>query len=462
MKIKLVGIIICILLISTAIPVIGQVSNKIIINNTNIVINPLLNNKWIKTFNLNYEDGGGSVQQTPDGGYIILGGTHYKRITPEIDDMDYWLIKTDSQGNMLWDKVFGGEKLDYAQEIKITSDGGYIIIGHTQSYGAGENDVWMIKTDSNGNMIWNKIFGGIYDDYGMGIEQTDDGGYIIVGEKGVSEAQKQDAWLIKTDELGNMVWNRTYGYSGSDSGRDLVNTLDGGYVVTGSIYWVEGSLMDVWLFKTDSMGELLWEKTFCEDTPSCGYSVDLTDDEGYILTGENPYFDPNSNAFLIKTDSEGELLWEKEFGEGNEYVGLDVHQTTDDGYIIIGGMNLRFSNKNGSDGFLIKTDSEGVEEWTRVYGNRFFPNCVNRGDQISDGGYILVGWTWTHIMPFPFYDSIMDLVLIKTDSNGNSPRNINNRYNVDLHQEHSSGISPLWLRFLDMFPILERILGLLH
>ena len=138
MKIKLVGIIICILLISTAIPVIGQVSNKIIINNTNIVINPLLNNKWIKTFNLNYEDGGGSVQQTPDGGYIILGGTHYKRITPEIDDVDYWLIKTDSQGNMLWDKVFGGEKLDYAQEIKITSDGGYIIIGHTQSWCRGE------------------------------------------------------------------------------------------------------------------------------------------------------------------------------------------------------------------------------------------------------------------------------------------------------------------------------------
>ena len=459
---KIIGILVCMLLVGTVLPVTGQVSKNIIIKNPVEIKSPLLNNdKWTKTLNLKYEDGGSSVQQTPDGGYIIVGGTCEKS-SPDREYWDYWLIKTDSKGNILWDKIFGGEKDDAAQMIKLTSDGGYIITGATESYGAGENDVWLIKTDSNGNMMWNKTFGDIYQDFGEDIEQTDDGGYIIVGSKGVSEAQKDDAWLIKTDEFGNIVWNRTYGSSGIDNGYSVVKTLDGGYVVTG--FTSKEGTWDVWLFKTDSEGEMLWEKIFVSDTYAISYSVELTDDGGYILTGWDPYYHPDANAFLIKTDSEGELLWRKTFGEGYEYIGSMVAQTSDGGYIIIGIRGLIFSSEEGTDGFLIKTDSDGEKEWIKFYGNRLYSDVVGRGHQTTDGGYILVGWAWKHIIPWPFYDNQADLLLIKTDSNGNAPPVTKNiRYKSNLLGNRPL-INRILLRFLEKFPnsfpILRHLLRL--
>ncbi len=456
MKKKLIVIFICTLLIFTILPVTGQVTKNIIIKNTDNIISPFLNNKWVKTFNLNKEDGGSSVQQTPDGGYIIVGGTEEK-LTNEREYTDYWLIKTDSQGNILWDKVFGGDKDDYAQMIKLTSDGGYIMIGFTESYGAGESDVWLVKTDSNGNIMWDKTFGDIYQDFGEDVEQTVDGGYIIVGQKGVSQAQKQDAWLIKTDEFGNMIWNKTFGGSENDGGNSVVQTLDGGYVVVGDTVNEETLFWDVWLFKTNSEGNLLWEKIFVGDADNLGYSVDLTDDGGYIITGVDKYYTPDAFAYLIKTDSEGELLWIKTFGEGEEYYGYDVHQTNDDGYIIIGFKNTMYSDY-GPDGFLLKTNSNGEEEWAKTYGNKYLSDLIGRGHQTTDGGYILVGWAAKHLIPWPFLDNFLDLWLIKTDSNGSTPRNKNIRSNVNLPLNRPSFISPLWLRFLDMFPILQKIL----
>lgn len=436
---KVVIIFICTLLISTTIPVIGQVTMKIIKNNSDEVISPQFNDRWMKTYDLNNVDGASSVLQTPDGGYIILGATVQSH-----SDTDIWLIKTDSQGNMIWDKIIGGEWRDYPQMLKQTSDGGYIITGSTMSYGVGDYDVWLIKTDANGTEQWNKTFGDIDPQYGNDIEQTNDGGYIIVGQKGVSDAQKVDAWLIKTDEFGNMVWNRTYGGSEYDFGKSVVQALDGGYVIAGVFDYHGGINKDVWLFKTNSEGELLWEKTFVEDAPADGWSMKLTDEGGYIITGEKTSLENFLNdILLIKTDSEGGLLWEKTFNGDDDEIGLDVLQTNDGGYLIIGFTGFDRFNI-GADGLLIKTDSDGEEEWSKIYGRRIGSDVIGRGQQTTDGGYIIVGYMYKS---WWIFKEKIDIWLIKTDSNGNiSPFNKGIRSKVNLPRSRTNH-NPLILGF---------------
>jgi len=361
-----------------------------------------------KTFGASEDDNGRSVQQTSDGGYIITGTTESfgngKR--------DVWLIKTDSQGKEEWNKTFGGTQNDRGFSVQQTTDGGYIFTGYTCSFGSGSCDFWLIKTDSNGNEEWNKTFGGEKGDQGRSVQQTTDGGYILTGFTNSYGNGEYDVWLIKTDSQGIIEWNKTFGGSEYDYGSSVQQTTDGGYIITGLTQSYDGNgekKTDVWLIKTDSNGNEEWNKNFGGVGGNEGKSVQQTTDGGYIISGYKSTNGQNDD-WLIKTDSNGNEEWNKTFGGSSEYVvGYSVQQTTDGGYIITG---QTVSSEN-SDVLLIKTNSEGIEEWNKTFGGSSEYDAGFSVQQTTDGGYIITGTTES------FGNGNNDVWLIKTDSEGN-------------------------------------------
>jgi hypothetical protein len=354
-----------------------------------------------KTFGSSGAEMGRSVTQTSDGGYIIVGTTW----ASGSGKGDIYLIKTDSQGNKLWEKTFGGDDIDEGYSVAQTSDGGYVIVGETWSFGSGLFDVYLIKTDSQGNKLWEKTFGGSDCDRGFSLALTTDGGYAIAGTTHPFYGAPCDFYLIKTDSRGNKMWEKNFGGSNSERGYSVAQTTDGGYILVGYKISYSDSWPDVYLIKTDSQGNKLWEKTFggSNDIDE-GYSVAQTSDGGYVIVGETWSTVGGCGIYLIKTDSRGNEVWKKIFEGYVNDRATPLAKTTDNGYVIVGG-------KDG-DVYLIKTDSQGNKLWEKTFGG----DDIDEGysvAQTSDGGYVIVGTTKS------FGSGGTDVYLIKTDSKGN-------------------------------------------
>ncbi len=335
---------------------------------------------WDQIFGGSGDDYGRSVVQTSDGGYIVIG---YSGSSGAGDDV--YLIKTDSSGTEAWSKTYGGANNDYGRSVAQTSDEGYILTGYTSSSGAGNEDVYLVKTDSNGVESWSKTFGGADNDRGYSVAQTSDGGYIIAGETWSFGAGAMDVYLVKTDSNGIETWSKTYGGASSDRGYSVVQTIDGGYIIAGY------SGNDVYLIKTDSSGTEAWSKTYGGGSINYGLSVAQTSDGGFIITGAiYPSFPGSPDVYLVKTDVNGVESWSKTYGGIGFDRGQSVVQTSDGGYIIAGETSS--SGAGGYDVYLIKTDSSGVEVWSKTFGGTSDDQGYSVV-QTSDGGYIIAGET---------------------------------------------------------------------
>jgi hypothetical protein len=257
---------------------------------------------------------------------------------------------------LIWQRVYGGPGWEEGRCVDQTTDGGYIVVGFTDSFGNGFQ-IYIVKTDSLGDTLWTKNYGGTGTERGYSVQQTTDDGYIIVGYT-ASFGNNEQVYLIKTDSLGDTLWTKNYGGTGAEQGHFVQQTADGGYIIIGGSFYHRHRQWPIILIKTDSLGDTLWTREYGV-VPGQGYedaySVYQTTDGGYIVAG---YTDTVGlgHVYLIKTDSLGDPLWERYYGGDSLDRGYSVQQTTDGGYIIAG---LTYSFGNFGQVYLIKTDADG-------------------------------------------------------------------------------------------------------
>ena len=360
-----------------------------------------------KTFGGVSSDISYSVQQTADAGYIIAGYT----LSFGRGSRDVYLIRTDSSGNTLWTKTYGSTNIDYAWTVRQTTDGGFIIGAHSGSFGAGSHDIYLIKCDIAGNVMWTRAYGGNSADGAYSMQQTTDGGYIIAAHTSSFGAGQHDVYLIKTDAVGDTAWTRAYGGSGGDFLRAVSQTFDDGYISVSETFSFGAGGADIYLVRVDLLGNLLWAKTYGGSSSDFGYSVKQTADSGYIIAGYTFSFGAGqSDMYLVKTDAGGTVVWAKTYGGALSDFGYSVEETNDGGFVIAG-----FTRSFGVNGdvYLVRTDSSGVLLWSMNYGGA----GADYGwsvQQTTDGGYVISGYSSS------FGAGSNDVYLIKTDEFGAS------------------------------------------
>jgi uncharacterized delta-60 repeat protein len=360
---------------------------------------------WAKTYGGPNWDEAYSIQQTTDGGYIVAGRTH----SFGAGYADIWVLKLDPNGDVQWQKTYGGPDWDTAYSIQQTSDGGYIVAGMTESFGAGYADIWVLKLDSNGDVQWQKTYGGPGNDGAYSIRQTADGGYIVAGETTSFGAGNFDMWVLKLDQNGNIQWQKTYGGPYGDRAYSIRQTADGGYIVSGE-YSFGAGYVDIWVLKLDSNGNVQWQKTYGGPDWDTAYSIQQTSDGGYIVAGWTASFGAGvSDLWVLKLDPNGNIQWQKTYGGSANDRAESIQQTTDGGYIVA-GWTYSFGAGN-FDMWVLKLDQNGNIQWQKTYGGPY-GDVATSIQQTSDGGYIVPGWTAS------FAVGVSDLWVLKLDANG--------------------------------------------
>jgi hypothetical protein len=342
---------------------------------------------WTRTYGGYSQDKAYSVQQTSDGGDVLGGATQ----SFGAGNWDFYLVKTDANGTAQWTHTYGGVGLDFCYCAQQTADGGYMLAGYTASYGAGSYDFYLVKTDASGNPLWTRTYGGIGQEYCYSAQQTTDGGFILAGCTFSSGAGSNDYYLVKTDSLGNAVWTHTYGTSGTEEAYGVQQTSDGGYIAAGFSAPFGNNSQRVWLVKTNTAGDTLWTRWY--DGPGYDYamSIQQTSDGGYAAFGRtNSYGAGDYDFYLIKTNSNGDSVWARTYGGIGIDQGFAVDQTSDNGYILT-GYTTSFG-AGGWDYYLVRTDATGNALWTVTYGGI----STDEGRsvlQTSDGGFVVAGNT---------------------------------------------------------------------
>lgn len=363
---------------------------------------------WAATYGGISSDEGAFIQQTTDGGYIMVGTTD----SFGAGSADFWILKLDNSGRITWQKTYDTTGSDEAFCIKQTTDGGYIVGGFT-SPGEGYYDLLILKLTSTGDVTWQKTYGTARLDF-IGetfnsIQQTSDGGYIVLGDT----PGDVDLWVLKLDSTGNVSWQKTYGGPNGDSGESLYQTGDGGYIVLGKTASFSAGANDVWLLKLDSSGGVTWQKSYGGDGEEDVTAFYQTNDGGYIVAGPTESFGAGDrDVWIVKLDSVGDVTWQKTYGGISGESALSVYQMSDGNYIV-GGYTGSFG-AGSADTWVFKLDSTGGIIWQKTYGGAGDDAAFSLQKTTNDG-YILTGLTTF----FGAGDS--DVLVFAIDSNGNIP-----------------------------------------
>jgi len=313
--------------------------------------------EWEKTYAGDDEERANCVQQTADGGYIVAGDTD----SFDVVGRDVWVLKLYADGTIDWQKTYGGDGSDMAYSIQQTSDGGYVVAGQTTSFGAAGYDAWVLKLDAAGNVDWQKRCGWDYDDYARSVRQTRDGGYVVTGKFCLGFGSDWDLWVLRLNVDGTIVWQKRYRGAdwGSETGFAVRQTADGGYVVAGYTISFGVDEEDAWLLKLDDNGTIAWQKTYGGAGSERARAIAQTADGGYVVAGETDSFGAGErDVWVLKLDANGNILWQKTYGgAGNEWARA-IEQTTDSGYVVAGDTDSFGAGK--ADMWLLKLNTAGA------------------------------------------------------------------------------------------------------
>jgi hypothetical protein len=357
-----------------------------------------------------------------------------------------------------WQKCFGGSGLEYPRSIRQTTDGGYIIAGETRSldgdvsglHGTGGSpDMWVVKLNSSGNIAWQKCLGGHETDRAYSVQQTSDGGYIVVGETWSNDGDvsgldgAESAWIVKLNSTGDISWQRCLGGSGLEEARFIKQTSDGGYIIAGNATSNNGDVSgnhgsnDFWVVRLNSSGEISWQNCLGGSDNDLAYSIEQTSDGGYIVAGETrsndgdvsgyhgyTNLDGRGDAWVVKLDGSGNMSWQKCLGGTWKDGAQSIKQTSDGGYILAGATGSSDGDVSGLHGgdwdtdiWVVKLSSSGNISWQKCLGGYEFDTAYSI-QQTSDGGYILSGWTQSNDGDVSGHQGISDLWVVKLSSNG--------------------------------------------
>lgn len=371
-----------------------------------------------KNFGGSSDEFGESIIKTSDGGYVLAGSSNSKDIPMSANHggRDYYIVKTNALGELLWQKLLGGSSDEYLYDVKETTDGGYILAGYTNSNDGdvggnhGSADVWIVKLNQNGELIWQKTFGGSSVDFAQSISLTNDGGYIIAGYTYSNDGDvtnnlgSNDYWVIKIDSSGSKQWQKTYGGSGDDSATSVIQSSDGNYVIAGWSSSNNGDATnnhgnsDYWILKINPTGGIIWQKSFGGTSLDGANSIIESPTGGFVIAGFSTSSDGDltenrglSDIWIIKISDSGNLEWQKSYGGTNTENARSIKATVDGGYIIAGYTLSNngdvTNNHGGSDCWIIKISNLGNIEWQKVFGG-------TKGDsaesilQNTDGSYV--------------------------------------------------------------------------
>jgi len=387
---------------------------------------------WTRTHGGTRNDGANAVQQTADGGYIVAGETN----SFGAGEDDFYLVKTNSQGDTIWTRAYREILGGWAYSVQQTTDGGYIVAGYTPFFPGYYCDFYLVKTNSQGDTLWTRIYGGTHDDRAYSVQQTTDGGYIVAGFTYSFGAGWRDFYLVKTNNQGDTLWTRTYGGSSDDMACSIQQTTDGGYIMAGRTGSFGAGNWDFYLVKTNSQGDTLWTRTYGGTGSDEAYSVQQTNDGGYIIAGSTESFGAGSvDFYLVKTDSQGDTLWTRTYGGLYADGAYSVQRDTTDGGYIVAGWTYSFG-VGGTDFYLVKTNSHGDTLWTCTYGGTN-TDCAYSVQQTIDGGYIVAGWTYS------FGADFSDCYLVKLSSESSvEPISLSLPSRYSLHPNYPNPFNP--------------------
>jgi len=394
--------------------------------------------EWEKSYGGSLLDEMGSIRQTSDGGYIVAGSSSSSDIDLSINNglHDLWLVKIDGNGSLSWQKSFGGSQMEKAHAVEETTDGGFIVAGESASNDGdatnnnGDRDFWILKVNSSGTLLWQKSYGGSNWDAALSVQQTTDGGYIVAGESASNDGDvsgnhgDKDFWIIKLDSVGTLSWQKSLGGSAWDSAESIEQTADGGYIVAGSSESNDGDLTlnqgdkDYWVVKLDANGFLIWQHSVGGSNWDTAHSIQQTMDGGYIIAGESKSNDGDVNQvhkgldnehpvekhgdrdyWIVKLNASGLIVWERLYGGADWDAGNSVQETADQGYIVAGYSNSNDVDVSGNHGnwdyWILKLAYTGAIEWQKSLGG----SLHDIGTTIrttNDGGFIVAGSAWSN------------------------------------------------------------------